>query len=130
MNRRILIFTAVAALASAPLSAQETATERLYRESDIGIDYRAIAEPPLDVMLSHGEVEFLEKATPVFGDETAEIWQEMSAQIGTGAVSNFTILDMREFTPNMLMRFALIGSQHPKYSYLSSEGALFVSEGL
>jgi len=128
MNRRILIFTAVAALALVPLSAQEAATETLYRESDIGIDYRAIAEPPLDVMLSHGEVEFYENATLVFGDETAEAWREMSAEIGTGAVSRFTVLDMREFTPNMLIGFSDIELSHTKYGRLSSLGSLFISE--
>lgn len=111
---------------SVDVETQETLIQ--YRESDIGIDYRALAESPLAEMLSQGEAEFFENATPIFGDETEEAWQDMSAEIGTGAVSNYTVEGMREFTPNMLRKFALIGSQHPLYSYLSSEGALFVTE--
>lgn len=100
-----------------------------YRESDIGIEYRAIAESPLAEMLSQGEVEFFENATPVFGDETAESWRFMSAEIATGAVSNFTVEDMKEFTPDMLRGFSHISLAHPIYGRLSSLGSLFISEG-
>ena len=99
-----------------------------YRESDIGIDYRAIAEPPLDVMLSHGEVEFFEKATPVFGGETAEVWREMSVEIATGGVSNFTINDMKEFTPKMLSGFSRIPFEARRYRYLGALGLEHNSE--
>jgi hypothetical protein len=78
-----------------------------YRESELGIDYRAIAEFPVDHMLSQGEAEFMENASDVFGDDTAETWGHfMAPEIGSGGVSEYTIEGMREFTPNMLLSFA------------------------
>jgi len=121
-----LLFTSAGGVQSA--YAQNASSQSEYRESDIGIDYRVIAEPPVDVMLSQGEVEFLESATVVFENETAELWREMSAEIATGGVSDLTINDMKEFTPNMLIGFSDIELSHTKYGRLSSLGSLFISE--
>ena len=96
-----------------------------YRESELGIDYHALADAPVDAMLSQGEVEFMENATPVFGDETAQIWgHDMAVEIATGRVSKATVEDMREFTPNMLLSFAYL-DPNGKYSSLSLAGQEF-----
>ncbi len=97
-----------------------------YRESDLGINYHELAEFPVSYMLSQGEAEFMENAAEVFGDETAEIWgDDMAPEVGTGRVSRFTVRDMREFTPNMLLQFSRIDPNHPKYMLLQTAGANF-----
>lgn len=71
----ILVFSLFSAPTFSQSVGSETQTPQCqYRESDIGIDYRTLAESPLAEMLSLGGVEFLEKATSVFGDETPTVW--------------------------------------------------------
>lgn len=97
-----------------------------YRESELGIDYRALADAPVDAMLSQGEAEFMANATAVFGDEAAQLWgHDMAIEIGTGRISEFTVHDMREFTPNMLLSFSQIDPNHPKYMLLQTAGENF-----
>jgi hypothetical protein len=98
----------------------------VYRESELGINYRAIADAPVDAMLSHGEAEFMANATLVFGEETAQAWGHyMAPEIGSGRVSKATVEDMREFTPNMLLSFVRIDPNHPKYMLLQTAGENF-----
>ena len=97
-----------------------------YRESELGIDYRALADTPVDAMLSQGEAEFMANATAVFGDETTEAWGHyMAPEIGSGRVSKATVESMREFTPNMLLSFSQIDPNHPKYMLLQTAGENF-----
>lgn len=119
-----------ATLAQQALAEQVTpvvaAEEIAYRESELGIDYRAIADAPVDAMLSQGEAEWMANASKEFGDEAAEIWaQDMAVEIGSGRISEFTEKDMREFTPNMLLAFSTIDPNHPKYLLLASVGDRF-----
>lgn len=100
-----------------------------YRESELGIDYHALADFPVSHMLSQGEAEFMENASPVFGDETAQIWgHDMAVEIGAGRVSEFTVNDMKEFTPNMLLSFARLPANHPRYGLIEAAARLFQLE--
>lgn len=144
LDRRNFLKNALGALASATVLgtaslAQETLAQEVtpvsenlsdfsdieYRESKLGIDYHALADAPVDAMLSQGEAEFMENATPVFEEETAEAWGHyMAPEIATGRVSKATVESMREFTPNMLLSFAYL-DPNGKYSSLSLAGQEF-----
>lgn len=97
-----------------------------YAESKLGIDYTKFPEP-LGRMLSHGEIEFRKNAKGEFWDETADIWREMSLEISTWSVSEYTFQDMREFTPKMLLMFANLDPEDPILWLLSAKGQLFLS---
>jgi len=102
-----------------------------YVPSKLGIDYRALAPSPLAEMLSQGEVEWLKNAPVDYGEDTNTVWQnELIPQIATGAVSQITIENLRDFTPNMLTKFTALNPQDEKYGYLWSIGNLFVAERL
>jgi len=103
-----------------------------YIPSKLGIDYRALAPSPLAEMLSQGEVEWMMNALVDYGEDTSNVWEnELAPEIATGAIAKITIENLREFTPNMLTKFAVgLHPQDPKYGYLWSEGTLFVAERL
>ena len=97
-----------------------------YIPSKLGIDYRALAPSPMAELLSQGEVEWMERAEEVFGDERGDIWKnDFLPEVASGAISEYTARDMREFTPNMLRTFAVAIDRniHPQYSLLQSYGA-------
>lgn len=103
-----------------------------YRESEIGIDYHALADFPVDHMLSQGEVEWMENASEMFGDQTAETWGHYVApEIGSGRVAEYTVQGMKDFTPKMLLSFARLAPNEPRYGILREAGKLFeLEEGL
>lgn len=99
-----------------------------YRESELGIDYHALADFPVDHMLSQGEAEWMENASDPdeYGEDAAEAWgHEMAPYIGEGRVSEFMIDEMKSYTPNMLLSFARLPVNHPKYGLIEAYGREF-----
>ena len=81
-------------------------------------------------ILSQGEVEWMKNAYSKYGEDTADFWKlSISKKVSTGAISESVIDKLREYTPNMLTKFAVgLHPQDPKYGYLWSIGNLFVAE--
>lgn len=99
-----------------------------YRESELGIDYKTLADFPVSHMLSQGEAEWMKNASAEdeYGEDAAEAWgHETVAFVGEGRVSKAMIEDLRLFTPNMLLSFGRIDPNHPKYMLLAAEGDSF-----
>lgn len=114
-----------------PLNAEEPKSQFEYVESKLGIDYRKMAPSPLAEMLSQGEDEFRNNATSKFAGKTPRYWKGISKSVSKGNISKGMIGRLREYTPLMLQQFAVgLNPQDPKYGYLQSIGALFVSEKL
>lgn len=103
-----------------------------YIPSKLGIDYRALAPSPLAELLSQGEVEWMKNAKVDYGGDTSAVWKdELAPEIATGAIAIITIENLREFTPNMLTKFAIgLHPQDPKYSGLWSVGTNYVARNL
>lgn len=98
-----------------------------YRESDLGIDYRALADFPVSHMLSWGEVEWMQNAPADYGDEAADLWKRgTAAYIGWGRPSELIVEDMRAYTPNMLLNFDRLDANDEKYGYIEVLGSNFV----
>lgn len=125
ITRRTFLISSVSVCAFPVASFAETQTEKFkYIPSKLGIDYRALAPSPLAEMLSQGEVEWMENARADYGEDTIAVWKdELLPQIVTGAVSQITIENLQDFTPNMLTKFAVgLHPQDKKYGYLWSIG--------
>lgn len=100
-----------------------------YRESELGIDYRVLADFPVDHMLSQGEAEWMQNAPERFGEEMAiGFWKNFSEVIGEGTVSDSIVNGLKNFAPNMLLSFARLPARHPKYGLIESYGRLFQLE--
>ena len=133
ISRRTFLCTSLSVLFFPAASFAETKTTKFeYIPSKLGIDYRAMAPSPLAELLSQGEVEWMENAKVDYGEDTAGAWvEEIAPRVATGAVSEITIENLRDFTPNMLTKFAVgLHPQDPKYSGLWSVGTNYVARKL
>ena len=130
ITRRSLLLGTASILASLPAWAEEQNPRFEYIPSKMGINYYDLAPSPLAEILSQGEVEWMENAEIDYGEDTIPVWRdELTPQIATGAVSQITIENLRDFTPNMLAKFAVgLNPQDPKYGGLWSVGNLFVAQ--
>lgn len=131
VSRRIFLCTSFSALFFPITSFAETKTAQFeYIPSKLGIDYRALAPSPLAELLSQGEVEWMENAPTKYGAKAGRLWKlSISKKVSTGAISQSVIDKLREYTPNMLTKFAIeLHPQHSKYGGLWSVGNLFVAE--
>jgi len=124
INRRSLLIGSVSVLASFPILAETKKQVFEYIPSKLGIDYRAMAPSPLAEMLSQGEVEWMENARIDYGEDTVVVWKDdIAPEVATGAVSQITIENLQDFTPNMLTKFAIgLNPKDTKYGYLWSIG--------
>lgn len=123
-SRRSILLGFASSLFLTPLSAEDTKARFDYIPSKLGIDYRALAPSPLAEILSQGEVEWMQNALVDYGEDTIPVWKdELVPQIATGAVSQITIENLQDFTPNMLTKFAVgLNPQDPKFGGLWSVG--------
>lgn len=113
-----------------PVAADSSEGQIEYRESELGIDYRAIADAPIDAMLSQGEAEWMTNAAlseRFRGREelAARFWTRISSLLGEGTINEAYEDALRENTPNMLIAFTTIDPNHPKYFYLQTVGEDF-----
>ena len=138
-NKRVLlkttfgvVITSIFAGATTQVLAQETKSKFEYIPSKLGIDYYALAPSPLAEMLSQGEVEWMENARADYAEDTVEVWKDdLAPEIATGAVSEITIENLREFTPKMLTKFSVgLHPQDKKYGYLWAIGTNYIASGL
>ncbi len=137
-NRRALLtatfgvaITSFFAGATTLVLAQEIKPKFEYIPSKLGIDYYALAPSPLAEILSQGELEWMENATPVFGEKSARYWKGVSKSVATGNLSKVMIDWIQQFSPNMLTKFAVgLHPQDPKYGGLWSVGTNHVASGL
>lgn len=102
-----------------------------YRESELGIDYLAIAPCELAWRLSLGEAEWMTNAPAKYGSKTSMFWKKsIIVKILSGRSSDSIFEKLRAFTPDMLRSFgSLKGSENPIYLRLSAEGQKLVLEG-
>ena len=103
-----------------------------YAPSTLGIDYRELAPYPLGAMLSQGEIEWLEKARDDYAEDTEEVWkEEMVDEVASGAISQLTIENLQDFTPQMLTAFAAgLDPSDPIYGGLWSVGTNYIASKL
>jgi hypothetical protein len=131
-SRRSFLLSSFSFLAVPTMGFAETEKTRFeYIPSKLGIDYRALAPTPLAEMLSQGEVEWMENAVVDYGEDTEGAWvEEIAPQVATGAISQITIENLREFTPQMLIKFTALDFRDSKYSGLWSVGTNYVARKL
>jgi hypothetical protein len=100
-----------------------------FAPSQWGIDYTKFADYPLSAILSHGEIEFRRNAASEYEEDTRTVWaDDLAPEIGTGAISEATIEEMKEFTPQMLIQFAVrLDPKDKKYGGLWSVGNAFIA---
>jgi len=71
----------------------------------------------------------MKNAVVDYGEDTRIVWENsLVPEIATGAIAKITIENLRDFTPQMLIKFTALDYQDPKYGYLWSVGNLFVAE--
>lgn len=99
-----------------------------YRESELGIDYHALADFPVDHMLSQGEAEWMENAGERYGERASVFWNRFAPLIGEGRVSESIIDGLKNYSPNMLLSFARLPARHPKYGLIEAAASLFQLE--
>lgn len=108
-------------LARDVLAADIKATNISYRESAHNIDYKKLADSPVAEMLSIGEDEWMKNAAEDYEEDTLGVWRDhMIPEISSWKISKWTISELEEYTPKMLVMFADIDINHPKYGFLSS----------
>ena len=129
ITRRSLFLGGLAFFVCPPTFADSSKSKFEYIPSKIGIDYRKLAPSPLAEILSHGEGEWIENALTDYGSDTKGAWkEEMAPEIASGAISIFTIEEMKWYTPNMLIKFAVgLNPTDPKYGVLWSVGNAYVA---
>ena len=133
ISRRTFLCTSLSAFVFPAESFAETKTTKFeYIPSKLGIDYRALAPSPLAELLSQGEVEWMKNAPTKYGAKAGRLWKlSISKKVSTGAISESVIDKLREYTPNMLTKFAVgLHPQDPKYGYLWSIGTNHVARKL
>ncbi len=95
-------------------------------KSKLGLDYLTLTNgyQPLACMLAGGEEEFLSSKTAQedYEEDLIPVWkQDLVPEIATGRIFNDTVDNMREYTPNMLLKFAELPKQG-KYHSLALVG--------
>lgn len=94
-------------LPSKDAEAEEVQLAALNTEtSPLWINYREIAQSPLDAMLANGENEWMTNAAASKGDRAVSLWKDsLVPWIIDERLSNRNVKQLEEYTPNLLLSF-------------------------